>query len=120
LYGDIEASQALNASVSVYARAKDPSKDPACKSFTAPLATRNEVINSSVYVCEEGQNDIRVASAKFVNTGLSSFSSLKNTVQETVKAGTAFARGRFWIGIGWSPLLPLAKRFSSKIGAAGE
>ncbi len=106
VYGDAEASQALNASVGIYARAKDPGEDPACKVFAAPLAVQGRVVNHPVYVCEEGQNDIRVASAKFVNTGLSSFSSHKGTVRETYRVGKAFAGGRFWVGIGWSPLFP--------------
>jgi hypothetical protein len=115
VYGDAEASQALNASVAIYARAKDPGEDPACKVFTAPLAVRGGVVSSPVYVCEEGQNDIRVASAKFVNAGLSPFSSRKDTVRETHRVGKAFARGRFWMGIGWSPLFPhpLAFRLSN-------
>ncbi len=106
VYGDVEASQALSASVGIYARAKDPGEDPTCKVFTAPLAVRGGGVSSPVYVCEEGQNDIRVASAKFVNTGLSSFSSYKGTVRETRRVGKLFAGGRFWMGIGWSPLFP--------------
>jgi hypothetical protein len=117
LYGYLGASQALNASVGVYARTKDPKEDPACKPLIAPLAVKDGAVDSTVYVCEEKQNDLRVASAEFVNVGLSSFCSSKSSLGESARAGRIFQKGRFWIGTGWNPLFPhpLAFNFSNMV-----
>jgi hypothetical protein len=80
LYGYVEASRALDASLGIYARAKDPGEDPTCRVLVAPLPVLDGVVDSTVYVCEEGQNDLRVASTKFANASLSSFCSLRGTL----------------------------------------
>jgi len=108
----VEASQALNGSVAIYARAKDPGQDPACKVFVTLLAVQGEAVDSTVYVCEEGQDDIRVASAEFANAGFSPFCSIRSTLQESAGVGRVFVKGRFWIGIRWNPLLPYPIAFS--------
>jgi hypothetical protein len=117
LYGYVLASQPLGAPVGVYVRAKDPSEDLACKVLPATLTVQNEVADSAVYVCEEGQNDLKAAVAKFMNTTFSSFCSLKESAQETYQVGATFSKGRFWIGIKWNPLLsyPLIFSFSNVI-----
>jgi len=117
LYGYLGASQTLNASVGIYARTKDPREDPACKALVAPLAVKDGAVDSTVYVCEEKQNDLRVASAMFVNAGLSSFCSSKSSFRESARAGRIFKKGRFWIGAGWNPLFPhpLAFSFSNMV-----
>ncbi len=117
VYGYVEASQVLNGSVAIYARTKDPGQDPACKVFVVPFALQGEAVDSTVYVCEEGQDDIRVASAEFANAGLSSFCSMRSTLQESARVGRAFVKGRFWIGIRWNPLFPhpIALSFSNVV-----
>ncbi len=112
LYGYVGASQTLNASVGIYARTKDPREDPACKALVAPLVAKGEVVGSAVYVCEEKQGDLRVASAEFVNAGLSSFCSSRSSLGESARAGRIFQKGRFWIGVGWNPLFPHPLTFS--------
>ncbi len=117
LYGYVGASQTLNASVGIYARTKDPREDPACKALVAPLVATGEGVGSTVYVCEEKQGDSRVASAEFVNAGLSLFCSSRSSLGESARAGRIFQKGRFWIGVGWNPLLPnpLAFNFSNMV-----
>jgi len=73
--------------------------------------------DSSVYVCVEGQNDLKVALVEFVGTNLSSFHSskgtlLRNTPQEWCEVGASLLGERFWIGIGWSLLFPYPLTFN--------
>jgi hypothetical protein len=120
LYGYVGASQALSAPVAVYLRAKDPSEDPACKVLVAPSAAQNGDGDSSVHVCGEGQDDLRVALVVFAGTSLSSFCSTKNTLQENPKVDASLLRDKFWIGIRWTPLFPHPLAFSfSNVAAYG-
>lgn len=118
LYGYLGASEPLNAPVHVYIRAKDPGEDPACQVFVAPLVLQRKVVDdSTVYVCGEGQNDIRVASVEFVGANLSSFRSskgapLRGTPQEWCEVDANLLGERFWIGIGWNLLFPYPLTFS--------
>jgi hypothetical protein len=118
LYGYVGASEPLNAPVLVYIRARDPGEDPACEAFVAPLAVQNEVVDdSTVYVCGEGQNDLRVALVEFAGANLSSFRSSKGTPlggtpQGGCEVGASLLGERFWIGIGWSLLFPYPLTFS--------
>jgi hypothetical protein len=104
--------------VPVYIRAKDPGKDPACEVFVAPLVVQKQVVDdSTVYICGEGQNDLRVALVEFVGTNLSRFfsskgGSLGGTPQNLCEVGASLLGERFWIGIGWSPLFPYPLTFS--------
>lgn len=106
LYGYVGTSQPLSAPVAIYIRAKDPSEDPTCKVFATPSVIQDEVANSYVYVCGEGENDLRVALVEFAGTSLSSFCSSKNTTQERRWVDATFLRDKFWIGIRWTPLFP--------------
>ncbi len=118
LYSYIGASEPLNALVPVYIRAKDPGEDPACEVFVAPLVVQREVVDhSTVYVCGEGQDDLRVAWVEFVGTSLSSFRSsngtpLRGTPQEPCEVDASLLEEGFWIGIGWSPLFPYPLTFN--------
>ncbi len=118
LYSYVGASEPLNALVPVYIRAKDPGEDPACKVFVAPLVVQGEVVgDSTVYVCGEGQNDLRVALVEFVGTNLSSFRSskgspLRGRPQRSCEVDASLLGERFWIGIGWSPLFPYPLTFN--------
>jgi hypothetical protein len=115
LYGYVVASQTLGAPVGVYVRSKAPGEDPTCKVLPALLATQNEVADSSAYVCEESQEDLRAAVAKFANATFSPFCSLGETLKETHRVGVTFSKGKFWIGIRWNPLFshPLTFSFSN-------
>jgi len=121
LYGYVGASQALSAPVAIYVRAEDPSEDPACKALIAPLPAQDGAVDSTVYVCEEGQNDLRIALLEFVGTSLSSFCSLEDKLQQGRHGVDAtFFRGGFWIGIRWTPLFPHPLAFSfSNVTAYG-
>ncbi len=118
LYSYLGASEPLNAPVPVYIRAKDPGEDPACKVFVAPLVVQREVVgDSAVYVCGEGQDDLKVAWVEFVGTNLSWFHSskgmpLRDTPQERCEVDASLLGERFWIGIGWSPLFPYPLTFN--------
>ncbi len=123
LYSYVGASEPLNALVPVYIRAKDPGEDPACEVFVAPLVVQREVVgDSTVYVCGEGQDDLRVAWVEFVGTNLSSFrpskgDPLRGIPQKDCEVDASLLGERFWIGIGWSPLFPhpLTFNFSNAI-----
>ncbi len=118
LYGYVRASEPLNALVPLYIRAKDPGEDPACEVFFAPLVVQREVIDhSTVYVCGEGQEDLRVALVEFVGTNLSSFRSskgdpLRGIPQKDCEVDASRLGERFWIGIRWSPLFPYPLTFN--------
>jgi hypothetical protein len=118
LYGYLGASEPLNAPVHVYIRSKDPGEDPTCEVFVAPLVLQKEVVDdSTVYVCGEGPNDLRVALAEFMGTNLSSFHSskgtpLRGTAQERCEVDASLLGERFWIGIGWNPLFPYPLTFA--------
>ena len=118
LYGYVGASEPLNALVSVYIRAKDPGEDPACGVFVAPWVVQGKVLDdSTVYVCGEGQHDLRVALVEFVGTNLSSFRSskgdpLKGIPQKDCEVDASLLGERFWIGIGWSLLFPYPLTFN--------
>jgi len=75
------------------------------------------VDDSAVYVCGEGQDDLRVALVEFVGTNLSSFYSSKGTPlggrpREVCEVDASLLGESFWIGIGWKPLFPYPLTFS--------
>jgi hypothetical protein len=101
LRGYVGVSQAPNAPVITYVRAKDPGEDPACKVLPATLTVQNEIVDSSVYVCEEGRSDLKAEAVNFADTRFSSFSFC-----------SLISQGKFWIGIRWSPLFSYPLTFS--------
>jgi hypothetical protein len=96
--GYLKAPQPLSDAVEIYVRANDPADDPACKALTIPSQGQNDAPNSSVYVCERGQDDAKVDVAKFTNAKFASFCSTDPKATEVV------TKGKFWIGVKWGHL----------------
>ncbi len=98
--GYLKASQSLNGAIGVYVRAEDPADDPTCKVLTVPSQTQSGVLEFPVYVCERGQGDARAVVVEFADISFASFCSFDPGTYQVV------TQGKFWIGVGWYPLLP--------------
>jgi hypothetical protein len=53
----------------------DPTDDPTCEVLTVSSQAQSGTLESSVYVCKPGRDDVEVATARFANANSASFCS---------------------------------------------